>query len=129
MVNQYNEFITGVDILRSLDVGQLPTLGVSLHPEGGSSTTACGGSPSTNGGSDQEKACLGEVDIRGRLHPQSCNLLYSQKIGFRLYRVFHRGNFKYGGRYYDGGYLSINKGRRGQMLINGEPLVEIDYSS
>ncbi|MBU2492393.1 MAG: hypothetical protein KJ571_07170 [Bacteroidetes bacterium] len=130
VVNQYNEFISGVDVLLPLDEGQLPTFGGSLHSEGGSFSTDCGGIPSTNGGSGQVRSGLGEVDIWGEVtHTQSCNLLYYQKLDSRLYRVFNRGNFKYGGRYYDGDYQSINKNKRARMLINGEPVIEVDYSS
>jgi len=50
--------------------------------------------------------------------------------GFR--RIFTGGNFAFGGRYYDVGcfsYQSMNKGIRANILIDGEPTVELDFSN
>ena len=50
--------------------------------------------------------------------------------GFR--RIFTGGDFAFGGRYHDVGcfsYQSMNKGIRANILIDGEPTVELDFSN
>jgi hypothetical protein len=44
-----------------------------------------------------------------------------------LYRVFNRGSFSYGGRFYGTWWQQIPKKIRSQLLIDGEPTVEHDY--
>jgi hypothetical protein len=46
----------------------------------------------------------------------------------QLHRVFHRGNFELGGRFYGGHWQNIPKrGGRDQVTINGQPTTEVDY--
>jgi hypothetical protein len=46
-----------------------------------------------------------------------------------LHRVFNRGSFQLGGRFYGCDLQNISKRLRSHILIDGEPTVEIDYSS
>jgi hypothetical protein len=46
-----------------------------------------------------------------------------------LHRVFSRGSFQLGGRFYGCDVQNISKRLRSHIIINGEPTVEIDYSS
>jgi hypothetical protein len=46
-----------------------------------------------------------------------------------LHRVFSRGSFQLGGRFYGCDVQNISKRLRSHITINGEPTVEIDYSS
>ncbi len=66
------------------------------------------------------------VTITGIVPP---NPLYYNKLDANLYRVFNRGSFNYGGRYYDGDYQSIPSKRRKRLLMNGSTVEEIDFSS
>lgn len=52
----------------------------------------------------------------------SCNHKY-------LYRVFSRGSFQLGGRFYGCDVQNISKRLRSHIIINNQPTVEIDYSS
>jgi hypothetical protein len=46
----------------------------------------------------------------------------------QLHRVFHRGDFDLGGRFYGGHWQNIPaEGGRDQITINGEPTSEVDY--
>lgn len=49
-------------------------------------------------------------------------------LGPRYYRVFNE-DFEHGGRWYGHGCLSILKGQRKHIHINGEPTVELDFIS
>ncbi len=44
-------------------------------------------------------------------------------------RVFSRGSWKYGGRYYGGWWQGLSKELRERIFINGKPTVELDYKS
>jgi hypothetical protein len=44
-------------------------------------------------------------------------------------RVFSRGNWKYGGRYYGGWWQQLSKELRERIFINGKPTGEVDYKS
>jgi hypothetical protein len=46
-----------------------------------------------------------------------------------LHRVFSRGSFQLGGRFYGCGVHNLSKRSRRHTFINDEPTVEIDYSS
>jgi hypothetical protein len=46
----------------------------------------------------------------------------------QLHRVFHRGDFANGGRFYGGHWQNIPaEGGRDQITINGQPTTEVDY--
>jgi hypothetical protein len=46
----------------------------------------------------------------------------------QLHRVFHRGDFANGGRFYGGHWQNVPaEGGRDQITINGEPTTEVDY--
>jgi hypothetical protein len=46
----------------------------------------------------------------------------------RLYRVFNDGSFERGGRFYGGWWMTLSKVDRARLLINSQPVVELDYS-
>jgi hypothetical protein len=45
----------------------------------------------------------------------------------KLYRIFNRGSFSNGGRFYGTWWQQIPKEIRPQLLIDGEPTIEHDY--
>jgi len=48
----------------------------------------------------------------------------------QLHRVFNRGSFDLGGRFYGAHWQNIpSKGGRDQIRINGEPTIEVDYAA
>ena len=47
----------------------------------------------------------------------------------RYHRVFNHGSFEYGGRFYGPWWQTAPKEVRKQILINGKPTVELDYSA
>lgn len=52
------------------------------------------------------------------------NIKYS-----RLHRVFNKGSFGLGGRYYGAFHIGMPKELRGNLLINEDKVVELDYSA
>lgn len=62
------------------------------------------------------------------LRTNEANSIVYNNLTAKLYRVFSRGDFRYGGRYYGAEYQQINKQDRKQILINGNKTVEGDYS-
>jgi hypothetical protein len=46
-----------------------------------------------------------------------------------LHRVFNNGTFSQGGRFYGGFHLELLRNLRKRILINGEPVVEPDFSA
>lgn len=53
-------------------------------------------------------------------------LLFS-KLNGKIHSIYHRGSFKKGGRFYGGGYQSLNEKQRSRILINNEKVIELDY--
>ncbi|MBN8190428.1 hypothetical protein JF540_27765, partial [Salipiger thiooxidans] len=52
------------------------------------------------------------------------------RIGLRYslsHRVFNRGSWEMGGRYYGGWWQRTNEKKRAQIAINNEPTVEVDF--
>ncbi|MBM9604217.1 hypothetical protein [Desulfopila inferna] len=47
----------------------------------------------------------------------------------KLYRVFNRKRFNLGGRFYGALHTNLPKELRADILINGDPTVELDYSA
>ena len=45
------------------------------------------------------------------------------------YRVFNNGRFDEGGRFYGGEYQSLSEEQRKEILINGNPTIELDYKA
>ena len=68
----------------------------------------------------REKLELKNFDI------EQLNFVINQK---KLYRVFNENSFERGGRFYGALYQYMPKGFRKDILINGEPTVELDYSA
>ena len=54
--------------------------------------------------------------------------IYYYKLETTLHRVFNSIDLKQGGRFYGAQYQQLNKEQRNGILINGSPVVEIDYS-
>lgn len=54
---------------------------------------------------------------------------YSSLLPFRLYRVFNRGSFAHGGRFYGGPWIAMPKAERAELLIDGETVTELDFGS
>lgn len=54
--------------------------------------------------------------------------LYYKRLDCRLYRVFNNGKFDQGGRFYGGDYQRLSEEQRAKILIDGESVVEVDYS-
>ena len=46
-----------------------------------------------------------------------------------VYRVFNNGHWNQGGRFYGGGWQQLSGANRRRLLINGEPVVELDYKA
>ena len=46
----------------------------------------------------------------------------------RLYRVFNNSSFEKGGRFYGGWWQELPEARRKDILINGKPVIERDFS-
>ena len=57
------------------------------------------------------------------------NHMYYKELHTQLFRVFNRGNFNCGGRYYNGEYQALNDEERSQLLINGYPVREADFDA
>jgi hypothetical protein len=47
---------------------------------------------------------------------------------FRLRRIFNRASFGFGGRFYGGQWINLPGGDRSALLIDGEDVVELDFS-
>ncbi|GGK64982.1 hypothetical protein [Amphritea balenae] len=52
-----------------------------------------------------------------------------QTAGRYVYRVFNNNSFDQGGRFYGGFWQRLSSETRARLLIDGEPVVELDYSS
>ena len=68
----------------------------------------------------REKLELKNFDI------EQLNFVINQK---KLYRVFNENSFERGGRFYGALYQYMPKGFRKDILINGEPAIELDFSA
>lgn len=53
---------------------------------------------------------------------------YNKKLDCRLYRVFNNGKYTEGGRFYGAQYQGRSEKERGEITIDGERVIEIDYS-
>ncbi len=62
------------------------------------------------------------------LRTNEANTMIYNSLAVNLYRVFSRGDFKYGGRFFGGEYQQMNKQERKEILIYGNKTVEADYS-
>jgi len=45
------------------------------------------------------------------------------------YRVFNDSSFELGGRFYGAWWVTLRKDARGNITLNGEKTIELDYSS
>lgn len=59
----------------------------------------------------------------------SCNLIIYSELQTQLHRVFNNSSFNDGGRFYGAQYQRLNSTERSRIMINGNPTMEIDYSS
>lgn len=56
----------------------------------------------------------------------------AQALGWQkasLFRVFNRGSFQCGGRFYGGFWINLPKQYRSSLLINGQSTVELDFKA
>src|SRR5262249_38250303 len=69
-----------------------------------------------------------EVGLGDRIIREGDHLENGGRAQVQLHRVFHRGDFANGGRFYGGHWQNIPaEGGRDQITINGEPTTEVDY--
>jgi hypothetical protein len=69
-----------------------------------------------------------QIGLRGRIIREGDELDNGGRAQAQLHRVFHRGNFDLGGRFYGGHWQNLPKeGGRDQITINGQPTIEVDY--
>ncbi len=72
----------------------------------------------------------GEAKGRGAITGRNnINIISCKPLQCKLYRVFTRGNFINGGRFYGADYQLLPSNQRNSILIDGERVVEADYSS
>ena len=69
-----------------------------------------------------------EIGLGHRIIREGDHLDNGGRAQTKLHRVFHRGDFANGGRFYGGHWQNIPaEGGRDQLTINGQPTVEVDY--
>jgi hypothetical protein len=69
-----------------------------------------------------------QIAIGDRVIREGDQLANGGRAQAQLHRVFHRGDFANGGRFYGGHWQNIPaEGGRDQITINGEPAAEVDY--
>ena len=51
----------------------------------------------------------------------------SEPLSTSIYRVFNDGSWDKGGRFFSGGWMTLNEDDRKEILINGQPCIELDY--
>lgn len=62
-------------------------------------------------------------------NPIRNEVIIYKDLQVKLHRVFSRDtSFKYGGRFYGSEYQQLSKEKRADILINNEPVIELDYS-
>src|SRR5262249_43582882 len=75
-----------------------------------------------------EGLCSQEIGVGDRIIQEGDRLENGGRAQVQLHRVFHRGDFANGGRFYGGHWQNIPKsGGRDQLMINGQPTTEVDY--
>jgi len=67
-----------------------------------------------------------QIALDGRVIREGDMLDNGGRARVQLHRVFHRGNFDLGGRFYGGHWQNI--ANRAQLTINGHETVELDYT-
>jgi hypothetical protein len=69
-----------------------------------------------------------EIGLGDRIIREGDRLDNGGRAQAQLHRVFHRGDFANGGRFYGGHWQNIPaNGGRDQISINGQPTTELDY--
>jgi hypothetical protein len=69
-----------------------------------------------------------QIGLGDRIIREGDRLANGGRAQAQLHRVFHRGDFAKGGRFYGGHWQNIPaEGGRDQITINGQPTIEIDY--
>jgi hypothetical protein len=69
-----------------------------------------------------------QIGVGDRIIREGDRLDNGGRAQAQLHRVFHRGDFANGGRFYGGHWQNIPaEGGRDQITINGEPTAEVDY--
>lgn len=121
-LNEYNEFIQGVQIKLPLDNDFFRTCNFCYHPLINEHYIniyhTIGGIRYT-----QDRAGIPLLITLG-----AKDLLF-KKLQGQLYRVYNNGKFTEGGRFYGASYQQLNKDDRAKILINNSSVTEVDYSS
>jgi hypothetical protein len=69
-----------------------------------------------------------QIGVGDRIIREGNRLDNGGRAQTQLHRVFHRGDFNLGGRFYGGHWQNIPaEGGRDRITINGEPTAEVDY--
>jgi hypothetical protein len=69
-----------------------------------------------------------QIGVGDRIIREGNRLDNGGRAQTQLHRVFHRGDFNLGGRFYGGHWQNIPaEGGRDRIIINGEPTAEVDY--
>jgi hypothetical protein len=69
-----------------------------------------------------------QISLGDRIIREGDRLDNGGRAQAQLHRVFHRGDFANGGRFYGGHWQNIPaEGGRDQITINGQPTTEVDY--
>jgi len=72
-----------------------------------------------------ERLVAQQIGLGGRIIREGDRLDNGGRAQVRLNRIFHRGDFNLGGRFYGGHWQNI--GDRHLLNINGQPTIEVDY--
>jgi hypothetical protein len=70
-----------------------------------------------------------KVAVAGRVIREGDALDLGGRARTQMHRVFSRGSFDLGGRFYGGHWQNLPQERRASITINGQPTVEIDYAA
>jgi hypothetical protein len=72
-----------------------------------------------------ERLVAQQIGLDGRIIREGDRLDNGGRAQVQLNRIFHRGDFNLGGRFYGGHWQNI--GDRHRLDINGQPTIEVDY--
>jgi hypothetical protein len=76
-----------------------------------------------------DKVTLKGKRVRQRRPPPIADNPHAWFAQTALYRVFNNGSFDLGGRFYGPSWQALPKAWRARILIDGEPMVELDFGS
>ena len=121
-LNEYNEFISSVQIKLALDDDFFRKPNFCLYPLVNTNSINIYHTIQTT----RSMHNGGGIPLLITLEP---NQLEYKNLQGQLYRVYNNGKFTEGGRFYGAAYQQLSEKDRNKILINGSPVVEVDYSS